>query len=729
MFIADKDNTKNLGKNYSAYQVPYTKSESVLEEWAYYSIRRLCSLSANQSKMFATTSRDPGIAEPYWGFVNRMYSYYEGTWSGGSVEYLNTQYGQNNVMPARLINYPIVKNKIDWLLGQFQAAPVDLNITAINEDSVEAKVKKKSDLMFKELLMPFVDSLEQQTGVELEHDKTVPADIEKFMRLTYKQIDEMNMAKLIKYNFLKYAWFNEMSKGFRDQLLLGYTFMKARRVDDKDVAWRKCNMKQMVFDWGVEDDYGDDMMFIGEDRDMTLDQIQTEFNPTAIEMEAIKKKFMNPDGYAMDPYAATDGYTNNIKVVSLNWKACEERYYKEVDNPYVEGKKIYKILPSGADTKKPKKGEKYESFEKYDWWKGLLIGGDIVLDVEKVSTSRKEDDLNDTYGEYMAFLYNRLDKKPNGMMEMLEGLQELFNEIVFALELEIATSPGSVLEYDIRTKPKNVPLTDVFYHMKANKVVQVDKSKLGLTGGSTLQSHNLSPRASDIYINILMFIESMIDKMTGITQYSQGNVPTDTYVGTMRMATQNSNFTTKPYFTFYREGIRKMMKVSASMLKDMNNGKDRKLTMLLGELGAEHFVIKGDIPYGDYDFFFNDGTEDMQTRELLLQLGEAGLSSGTATFKQLYTIIKKKDLNEVYADLDKLADENEQRQSQIAEMNSKVEAAKNAQPMQIEQLRGEVKQIVEQMKSFTQKDVATTYAENTLKSEILKKDLDKTKKQ
>ena len=89
---------------------------------------------------------------------------------------------------------------------------------------------------------------------------------------------------------------------------------------------------------------------------------------------------------------------------------------------------------------------------------------------------------------------------------MIIPVQELFNEVMYMLELEIATSPGRVAEYNISSKPKNVPLSDVFYHMKANKLIQT--TERGSLGGV-----DLSPTSATIYLNILMFLENFIDKL------------------------------------------------------------------------------------------------------------------------------------------------------------------------------------------------------------------------
>lgn len=721
MFVATEEEKKTIpDKGYELYRVPtgLELGSHEADKWGYYSLLRIKEIHRNQSKVFARGKEMSDVHNGhYFGFVDRMYSHYEGTWSGGSVDYINKQYGEENVLPARLISYPVIRNKIDWVVGQFESAPLDIHLSAVDEQAIDNKTMKKGKMMFKKLMLPFIENLEQETGQVLEEDKTLPPDIDKFMRLTDKQIDEVNMTKLIKYNFHKYAWMNEISKAAKDVALLGFAFMKCVRVNNQDLAQRKCNAKDMIFDWGVENDFGRDTMFIGEERSMTPDQFQREFNLESAVMQEIKDnyKWLENGGVSMESEFSDSGH---FQVTELNWKASTSKYYKKSPNKKVPGHFIYKEVTNDKK-ERDKAGNEIIKVDKYHWYSSIMVGESIVINTRMIDNPQDGEDMCDSIGEYSVWLFNRLERKPNGFAEMIEGLGELFNEVMFALELEVATSPGKIIEYDERTKPKGVPMTDVFYHMKANKVIQTNRSKMGLQAGGALSSYDLSPTAADTYINILMFIEGMIDRLTGITKMAQGDVPKDTYVGVMNQSIQQSNYITKPYYTFFKEGVRQMFRRSATFIKQMNDKKSRKLALILGETGAEMFVMDGKMPFGEYDFFFNDGQEMKEKREMLIDLGKIALQSGMATFVDLKNIILKDDIREISAELDRIAEEAEKKQQQMSQMEAQAADADRMAPIQLEQLKGQMAHMKEEMKKSFDEQIAKIYSDSTLKTKIL----------
>ena len=732
MYVRDieKENREPLSSKYNVYEAPYTKSKKVIGEWGYYVTTTIMDMDKNYVRTFGKIDSDtPIIANPLVSFIQRLTSFYDNTWSGGSLDYMNKLYGNDQVLPTRFINYPLMRGKIEWLVGRFEGAPIDMHMGAIDEKSVEDKVNKATQKLFLKLMLPFIENLEQITKIELEPDKTIPEDIDKWSRITYKQAHEIIMSKLTEYNFKKYSWMNELTKGFRDTALYGFSFLSHVPINDEDIKLRKPNLNNVVFDWGCENDYGEDAMYYGERRYMTLSEIQREFVVEKQYLDEIRKEVFRSEGVTTDPYTLTHGFTTEIEVIDLLHKASTIKKVKKTPNKYIPGKYIYKILAEGEEipeSKLKKEGSQIVEIEKFDWYRSVLVANKVVVKCEPVYSPRKNEQLTDVVQPFTAFLYNRINSyKPNGFGELMEAAQELFNACMALLELELATSPGNVVEYDTRFKPKNVPLTNVFYHMRANKLIQVDRSKAGSNAGTMFNQVNLTPNGATIYLNVAMYVENFMDRLTGISSLAQGNVPQDTFVGTLQTAIEQSNFITKPLYTFYREGIRKTFKNCSCYIKEMNKGKKRRLALVAPDAAIQYFAIEGDIAFSDYDFFYNDGMEDEQKRQMLINLGQNGLSAGTVTFKTLKDLIMTKNITEVSVMIDQELEKFEQRQQQMQQIQQQLENAKMMQPQELARLKGEIEMLIKQQVGQTNKEVAQIYAQEKMKDRILEHELKK----
>jgi hypothetical protein len=725
----DQDDEIPMYGDYKIHEAPKVQTPLEMGRWAYFCLTSITQTNSSYVASFGKDGTDnPNVGNPYEAFVDRMTSYYDNTWAGGSLEYMNKLYGGDQVLPTRFVNYPIMRNKIEWILGRYESAPADLHMSAIDEKSIEERINAQTQKLFLKLLMPFIKELEKMSGADLEPDKTIPEDIEMYASMTFKQIHEINMSNLIVYNFNKMQWGNELSKGMRDTALYGFTFLRIDPHNETDVRVKKPNLRNVIFDWGCENDYGDDAMYFGEKRYMTLSQITTEFQPEKEYMQYIKDELFSLNGTSSDPYTLAMGYTNTVEVVDMIWKASTTKRVKKVPNKYLEGKFIYKILNNDEEPnpkKLKKEGAEIIEIEKYDWYRGVLVGDRVVLKCEPIFAPRKYDELVDTVNPFTAFLFNRINGyKPNGLGELIESGQELFNACMAMLELELATSPGNVVEYDVRYKPKNVPLTDVFYHMKANKLIQVDKTRSN-GQGHMFNQVNLGPNAATIYLNVAMYVEQFIDRLTGINAMAQGNIPSDTYVGTLDKAIDQANFITKPIYTFYREGVRKVYKSASCILKEINKGKDRKLSLLMPEIGIKVFQIDGNYPYGEYDFFFRDGFEEEKKRGMLLQLAQLGIQSGVVTFKTVKDLILTTNLNESSAKIDKAFVEFEQKQAQAAQIQQQMEQMKTMAPKELLALKGQIDLLIKQQQGADQKEIANIYARKGLESTIVENELEK----
>jgi hypothetical protein len=712
------DDYKNFDKrNYNIYNPPLSsprnKDKMNVKLWAYWAAQQYQAKGESYYSLW-NSGEEFDTMSPYQNFIDYMYNHYAGGWKGENIDFILKQAGGDNVLPARLINYPILKNKVDNLVGEFLDLPLKLNCVAISDEVIEKKTRLRSDMMFKKLMMPFIEQQEKLTGATLEREKFVAKDIDKYTRLSHKQIEEINMSKLMKYQFHQHSWQNEFAEAYKDILRLGFAFMDWDEINFIDGKWSSRDPRNVLFDWGCKSMYGLDAMFYGIKDNVTMDYLISSHTIDSTIIDELDRTMSN-----FKSGGTSSGYNNRgpqtgIGRTVMYFKTFTMRYAKVSTNKY--GDIDYKLLPQGE--KPSKRDSEIIQLPLGEWWKTVTLEDKVLVHAEPIFQPREEDTPQESSPPFKVFLFNRVNGKPIGLMEPIVGLQELFAEILFKIELELATSPGSVIDYDISTKPKNIDYSEIFYHMQSKKLLVTNKSKLGANGGSGTRQYDLSPKGLDMMINLLMFIENVIDVMTGVNKYRQGDVG-DQYVGAIRSAIKQSSLTTKPYLNFFEEGIRQSFKHAAAALKYRNWNKPRKLTMLLGEAGAEFFTLDDTYPWVSYDFFFNDGKADEQKKEMLFGLAGQAIQAGQATFRELLPIIKKDSLEEIYADMERISDEFAEKTQKIREQEMILADREKQMDMADKEAERENERRIVDAKNEKDIHVAETYVTEGIKKLLL----------
>lgn len=720
-YTTNQNNAEEFTKDFSAHEVPYTGNKVHLERWARFSIRKCYGKSKNASSNFFA-SDDSISKHTFLTFIEKMLLLYEGTYSSSDTDFL-TKEGENSemVLPARLINYPLLKNNFDIITGQFIQTQIDLSVASVSPDAIDKKLKIKANLMANKLIGSYVKSLEDSTGVQLENRMPIVDDEEKYLTLSYKEMEELNMTRLLKVNYYKHAWPEAFRKNILFQFLVGFFAYEIVEINGDEIKLRVVKPTNAIVDWDCEDDYGEDMMFIGEERFMTLSGIMQYIKPDDKKLQEIKARYKNTIENNSSTNDTTTAYNygkSGIRVIKMNWLATKKQKVKIIENKYNPEKKIVKYLKPGEEGVIGKKevGE-IKTIDVPTWYTGYLVD-DIVCNFQQcenmpISYHNPSIPSND----YIVGLYNRILKKPNGMMQNVSPLQELWNELMFKLELEIATSPGNVVEYDAKAKPKNLSYSQVFYYMKAKKLLITEKP-----GG--VRSMDLGLSSTQHLLNLLMYVETLADTLTGTNKFKKAQVSGDTAVGTMKTAIAQADLLLEPPFQFHREALRRVFKKAAAKLKLLNQYPGEKQKHILGENGFQYYTIKPTLPTEDYDIYFVDGTIQARKKEMLMMLMDKAFNAGQATIEQLLVVIKHEDINEIYADLNVLIEQSKKQKQAYDQMQQQIETAKVQSPFELEKLKGEISGQIESMKKQFDAQIAQMYADAPIKKEMVVKQYD-----
>ena len=207
----------------------------------------------------------------------RNYLIYNGQVNQQDYSYITEQYGLT--YPARLVNYPIITPKIDLLVGEEIRRPLDMKVTTINKDAIIRKLDHKVAITMRALLQDIHDEFEQQQGVSIIEQGTgmpVPEDIETYMKYNYREMVEETAQDGLEYVINRYNVKDIFKEGFRDLLVTGKEFYKVE-IKNGDPFVRRVAPRQSVFDASAHSDYIDEANWVGEERYMSVNEINDEY--------------------------------------------------------------------------------------------------------------------------------------------------------------------------------------------------------------------------------------------------------------------------------------------------------------------------------------------------------------------------------------------------------------------------------------------------------------------
>ena len=318
------------------------------------------------------------------------YDIFSGSFDTKQFEFLTDTYGLT--APARLVNYPIIKPKVDLLAGEFLNQPLQFTIEVVNRDAVLKKEDKKIGLIVEKLTKPIREEIKSMLGEELEFEESgieLPEDLDEMMRMNFRENVEVMAHNGLEYLMQKYSYKSIFEKGFYDLCISSKEFYKASIVNG-DPSIRRVDPRSIIYDYDSDTEDLDECQWVGEERFMTVSEIMDEFGDSlsrdeVVKLESIRQsqgqaglKSLFPKGTSNLGRYFSYGYDDGarVRVVYGEWKALRKVRIKISENKHDKNKPFRKILP---DDYKARKSDNIEIKYVNDIWQATKIGPDICL--------------------------------------------------------------------------------------------------------------------------------------------------------------------------------------------------------------------------------------------------------------------------------------------------------------------------------------------------------------
>tara|TARA_R110001592_G_scaffold46798_3_gene148932 strand:- start:1180 stop:3435 length:2256 start_codon:yes stop_codon:yes gene_type:complete len=679
------------------------------------------------------------------------YRLYNGDLEYDDYSYVTEQY--NMPSPATMANYPITRNKVDLLCNEDLSRPLDKSVFAINIDAALRKEQFKVSLIANELLKEINSDVEGEFGMELEMDNKdypMPEDIDLFMRYQYKEVLEESIHDGLDYLTQKYQLKHVFKEGMRDLLVTAKEFYKIY-IKDGDPFVRRVDPRTFVFDKSIDSDFLDNAQWAGEERWLTINEVIDEFRDE-LEVEDVRE-LEDMRQATSDNIDRWNGIFNwveidhsktvKVRVITAEWKSIKAIRYKISENKYNPEQPFKKVV---SDTYKKRKNETIETKCVDDIWEGTKIGGKILVQCRRRPNQvRSVDDAGSTSLSYVGVVYNHTTGKPTSLVDILRHTQMLYNIVMYHIELALARSGGKAVVYDVSQMPTNIgmDMQEVMYHLKNDGIIPINSRDEGGDSASFNQfqqvDFTLSQSVQQL-INLKLMLEQTAGQISGVSPQREGAVEQYEYVGNVQRSVSQSSISTGGWFYSHNEVKKKVFEKLANLMK-LSWAGGKKAAYILGDAGYKMLNIMPDVSLNDYGIFLGDAGKDDALKQVVQQMSQAALQSGTISMLDAIKVMKSDTMTEAQAVLEQGIDAMQKQQQQSmeqqaqqqqaaaeqqqaqAQVQMEIQQMDNQTKIQVAQINAEARVAAQEIASDAQRDVDDTREKNKLNLEKVKADL------
>jgi len=708
-----------MSKEYSAFPSMMVSEKEKNDEWCNSVLGSIVSyMSYNESSYGDSRTRD----------INN-YSIYNGNINQGDYAYITEQYGLS--YPARLVNYPIITPKIDLLVGEELKRPIDMKVSTINKEAVIRKLDHKVAIEMKSLLENIHKDFEETYGAPITDEgqgMPVPDDIGIYMKYNYREMVEENAQDGLEYVLNRYNLKDKFKEGFRDLLVTGKEFFKVDIVNGDPHA-RRVDPRSVIYDTSVHSDYLDDAAWVGEERWLSVNEINDEFKEYLTKEDLLILDEMRTSyGQDVSDYNnqllwvdSAHGKENRIRIVTAEWKSLRAIKFKISPNKYDPDRPFRKMV---RDTYKKRKGDTIETKWVDDIWEATKIGGKILVKAKRRDNQvRSVDDPGKTSLSYIGCIKGNTTGHPNSMVDILANTQMLYNIVIYQIELAMARSGGKAVVYDTSQIPTNVgmDMQTVLYHLKTDGIIPINSKDEGGQVSSFNQfqqvDFTLSQSVQQL-INLKIMLEDMAGQLSGVTRQREGAVEQYEYVGNVQRSVVQSSTITESWFYSHAEVKQRVLESLCNNMKIAWAG-GKKAAMILGDGAYKFLNIMPQVALQDYGVYVGDSGKDDAMKQVVQQLAQSALQAGNIDLLNILKVLKADTMTEaekvLEQGMDKMKEQAAEQQQQVMQqMQAQQEAdqAKFQSEAELKKMDNDTKIQVAEIQAESRMAVATLQSED-----------------
>ncbi len=500
--------------------------------------------------------------------LKKLYDYYNGHIDVDDYKLITEPFGKRLEGDwSDVVNYPIIKPKVDLLWGEFAKRPKHFEVYVTNDDVTNKVLDEKNKIVLQTLEQIFINELNAQgvpTGMPTE-EVPKPEEIKEQFASTYRDKRAILGQESLEYIYQYCKLQEKYHLEFFHWLVSGEVY-SYKTVENNEPYYEVVNVLDIDYDKDPDNQFIEDAEWVVRRKYM---------NPSSI-VEFFYDDLGKTEKEKLDAINKIETLGSNTTVFSASAPNLYDRtgpqnvYNRLVEVKHVVWKSKKKVgictfmdefgveqSMEVDETFKPIKelGQEVEWMWVNEIWEGYLIGTDMFFRIRPLPVQRTSlDNLSKCKLPYNGRVLSNINSKNISLVMLGVPYQILYNATMHRLKLAMAKMKDDMIQLDINLKPKSMSLDEWLLYGDATNILFIDRNKEGFRESSTHQSVlRMASSTIQSYIELLRFIKSEWEEVCGVTRQRQGQINTSETVGGVERAVVQSSLITEIYFTLFDE--------------------------------------------------------------------------------------------------------------------------------------------------------------------------------
>jgi hypothetical protein len=577
--------------------------------------------------------------------------------------------------PLEMRNYPLLKSKIDLLVGEERKRRFDWRIILRNADAINDKQQMIRD----RYLQTFTEMLKAESVSEEDFKKKMQ-ELNRWRLYEVQDMRERMATEVMTFQWDYQKMPSKFNMGYDNGLILGEEVYGVQFVEKEVVFERENPLTFHSLRSANSRKIGDSDIMVSDGyqplgrvidtyheylSDEQIDTLEGAYSTAGNAHFGTSTAFKIPENYYHEAYGqdieivsssrdinAFGGAFDdqgNIRVTRCVWMSLRKMGKLKYSDPET-GEEIYDLVDENYKPNKAN-GEEVDWFWGKEFLQSVKIGTDIYVELgpfPRIGTSIHNP--SKCLAPFTGMCYTIGDNPAMSLMSYGRPYQYMFNATMHRTEKLVITSHGTVAPLPMHLIPDGWEIDDWLYYFSFLNFNVYDAFKEGnkgaamgkLAGQMNVQPGNMNfDNSSQIQQNIMLLnmIKGHIDDLTGVSPQRQGQIEQRELVGNVERSVTQSSHITEGLFGIHEEAKLDAMELVLEATKYAWRNDKFTRQIVLSDMSSAILDFDGEqFNTAEYGIFFSNASKDQELFAALRGLAEAGLQSKMLKFTDIMEI-------------------------------------------------------------------------------------------
>lgn len=577
------------------------------------------------------------------------------------LKVVDTSSTLNAYVPKKIQHRPILRPKIELLVGEASKEPFDWQVMVTDPNSIAKKEENKKAAINEKITMLLESEYsEEELQIKMK-------ELALYFKYTWKDLKEVRATKILKHYYRALKLEEKFNECMMDRLVYGEELLmfdiiagvpEAIKLDPKKVHTLYSSQSNRISDSDII--VIEDYFSPGKLIDMYYDELKPDevklINDGLLwdddKSDVHRQNMVSTEGIIIDgmieaasfdrPYSingsTVDG-NGNIRHLKVLWRSLKLVYIVKGIDP--KSGERYEKIRSEEYVPNTELGEEVEKIWIEEWWEGTKIGNKLFKKVgPRPVQFNSEGNISKGHPGVVGYFNSTSGGKVVSFLSKMKPYQYLYDIVWDRVMDALKKNMGKIMEVDLAKIPRGWTVEKWMHYAYKGGIAFIDSFKevtKGIATGKLAGTFNTSGKVLDMetgnyiqqHVNLLQFIKLEMAEIVGITPQREGAIQASATVGSTERSVMQSNNSTAYEFYQHQQFKLESLQILLETSKVALRGNKKLAQNILDDFSLEVFSVNGDeFVDSDYSVFITVSKKSAEMKQSLDMYSQAFMQNG-----------------------------------------------------------------------------------------------------